>query len=170
MKNTDKPLLIAVPTHKLKNEVYHKALNMRIENIVCTPEMPQFTDDLMDEINHLYNIGAGVLVLNHLKELFLKMNKNNPNYTKLGKYLIECAAALSSEGHIITTHERFLYIPKDDDIFLTHTVIIDEDIMRAVFSTSNVTKSDIHNAIKSNMLGNKSLNRLEDILSSNGYK
>ena len=170
MKNTDKPLLIAVPTHKLKNEVYHKALNMGIENIVCTPEMPQFTDDLMDEINHLYNIGAGVLVLNHLKELFLKMNKNNPDYTKLGKYLIECAAALSSEGHIITTHERFLYIPKDDDIFLTHTVIIDEDIMRAVFSTSNVTKSDIHNAIKSNMLGNKSLNRLEDILSSNGYK
>ena len=170
MKNTDKPLLIAVPTHKLKNEVYHKALNMGIENIVCTPEMPQFTDDLMDEINHLYNIGAGVLVLNHLKELFLKMNKNNPDYTKLGKYLIECAAALSSEGHIITTHERFLYIPKDDDIFLTHTVIIDEDIMRAVFSTSNVTKSDIHNAIKSNMLGNKSLNRLEDILSSSGYK
>ena len=45
---------------------------MGIENIVCTPEMPQFADDLMDEINHLYNIGAGVLVLNHLKELFLK--------------------------------------------------------------------------------------------------
>ena len=171
MRNTDKPLLIAVPTHRLKMEVYMKAMNIGVEKVAYTPEMPEFSDELMSEIDHLYSIGAGVKVLSRLREMYMNMKKNHPDYEKLGKYLDASANALHYAGNIITTHERFLYIPQDDDIFKTHTVIIDEDILRAVYSTCTVNKIDILSARHAESLENMSLSRLDDILSSStGFK
>ena len=58
--------LIAVPTHKLKTEIYNKALQLGIENICCTPELPYFSDELKGEIENLYRNGAGKTVGEYL--------------------------------------------------------------------------------------------------------
>ena len=59
LKTAEESYIIAVPTHALKNEVYEKAMAMGIENIAVTPEMPEFSDNLMNKINRLYSTGAG---------------------------------------------------------------------------------------------------------------
>lgn len=58
MKNSQKPLLIAVPTHNLKNEILNKARGMSVENICCMPDLNDFLlpDKLNYEINNLYII------------------------------------------------------------------------------------------------------------------
>lgn len=68
MNRSEKPLLIAVPTHDLKNEILHKARITGIENICCTPDLNDYSlsDKLKNEIDNLYRIGAGEYVLKYL--------------------------------------------------------------------------------------------------------
>ena len=54
LHDKNRKFLIAVPTHKLKMEVYYKAISKGIKNIAYTPEMPVFTPEMQERINHIY--------------------------------------------------------------------------------------------------------------------
>ena len=53
LKNPNETFLIAVPTHKLKMEVYNNAIRKGIRNIAYTPEMPEFSPDVKRKIQHI---------------------------------------------------------------------------------------------------------------------
>ncbi len=169
LKTAEEPYIIAVPTHALKNEVYEKAIAMGIVNIVATPEMPKFSDKLMNKINRLYSTGAGALALTYLKMLAGSMDKDDEDYEKLTDFL-EKSNAINYSGHIITTHERFLRIQHDSETLKSHRIIIDEDILRTVYSTNMVSVDDVKKLAESNILNQKARKRLHDILSSKGYR
>lgn len=80
LKKTDKNFLIAVPTHKLKMEVYNKAISKGIRNIAYTPEMPEFTPEVQEKINHIYAVGAGKYALDMMSEIFDEIPTGHSDY------------------------------------------------------------------------------------------
>lgn len=147
LKTADMPCVIAVPTHELKDEIYNKARNHGIENICCTPTLPEqvLSPEIMSEINHLFNIGAGQEVLRYLRTLLSDMNKSDKNYDVINEYLISSKQTVNYKGHIITTHAKLLTVSSDS--FEGHQIIIDEDILRQVINTATVPVCDIRNVL-----------------------
>lgn len=143
MKNSEKPLLIAVPTHNLKNEILHKAKGMGIENICCTPDLKDYSlsDTLKNEIDNLYRIGAGEYVLKYLTGKLKTMKKTDFDYKQISDYLDSLKRAYRFEGHIITTHARLMHMKQE--ILDGHEVIIDEDILRTAINTNSVSMEDL---------------------------
>lgn len=68
-QNTDRSFLVAVPTHKLKMEVYYKAIYKGIKNVTYTPEMPEFSSEIQEKIKHIYAIGAGKYAIKMMNDL-----------------------------------------------------------------------------------------------------
>ena len=77
MKNTNDIFLIAVPTHKLKMEVYNKAVSKGIK-IAYTPELPELSSELQNMIMHSYGVGAGEYTISRLNSIFHNMKPDNP--------------------------------------------------------------------------------------------
>ena len=151
LNKTDRKFLIAVPTHKLKMEVYNKALSKGVRNIAYTPEMPEFSYDLQSLIKHTYTVGAGEYVLTMLREIFDDMKQDDKDYMSLKNYLEALTMIKDFKGHIITTHERLMLMKEDSEILSEKEVIIDEDIMRTMLSTHSVSNDDILHAIESGL-------------------
>lgn len=133
--------LIAVPTHQLKSEIYAKALCLGIKDIRCTPELPCFSDELKGELEHLYRIGAGAYVENYLTEY--SKSTSDTETAAIQNYLDDLAAIKTYNGNIITTHERILLENKNSSLFQGRTVLIDEDILRAMVSVKSISNEDI---------------------------
>ena len=112
-QNTGKTFLIAVPTHKLKMEVYHKTISKGIRNIVYTPEMPEFSPEIQEKIKHIYEIGAGRYALKMMSEIREKIPQDYPDYIALRNYLDTLEIIKNFKGHIITTHDRLLLQKKN---------------------------------------------------------
>lgn len=143
MKNSEKPLLIAVPTHNLKNEILNKARMTGIENICCTPDLKDYllSDELKNEIDNLYRIGAGEYVLKYLTGRLRTMKKTDSDYQQIFGYLDLLKRAYRFDGHIITTHARLMHMKQE--ILDSHEVIIDEDILRTAINTNSVSMEDL---------------------------
>lgn len=170
LNQSDRTFLIAVPTHKLKMEVYNKALSKGVRNIAFTPEMPEFSYDLQNLIKHTYTVGAGEYVLTMLREIFDDMKQDDKDYIPLKKYLEELTMIKDFKGHIITTHERLMLMKEDSEMLSERDVIIDEDIMRTMLSTHSVSNDDILHAIESGLFPKKTEERLRTILASKEYQ
>ena len=91
------------------------------------PELPELSPQLKNELMHYYDIGAGKISLGHLRDIFIHMNPNDEDYAKLRDYFTAMERAENSNGHILMTHERFLYLSKNSDLLKGRKVIIDED-------------------------------------------
>ncbi|MDE5771775.1 MAG: DEAD/DEAH box helicase family protein [Ruminococcus sp.] len=77
IKNSSDKFLLVVPTHRLIREIMEKAQNMGIE--FCTmPELKGFSKELTDEIQHIYDVGAGIVSLKNLRNMFNNMNTAIP--------------------------------------------------------------------------------------------
>lgn len=170
MKNTDRNFIIAVPTHSLKTEINNKAKAMGITNVACTPELPVFSDDLQEKINHTYDIGAGQYTIGMLRKILHNIGKNDSDYMPLSMYIDELDRLKSFDGHIITTHERLMLMRKNNALLKNRDVIIDEDILRTMLSTHTVSNNDIFNAIQSGLFKDKAALRLREIISHEGYQ
>lgn len=126
LKNTEHPSIIAVPTNKLKNEVYNECLAAGI-NVIETPSIYEIKDEIPEElynyIEHLYNTGNHKNVMKYLKSKV----KDIP----VIKEFIDASKAVKRfNGHIITTHQKVLYAPHS---WLSNfSVIIDEDILKTM--------------------------------------
>ena len=143
MKNSQKPLLIAVPTYNLKNEILNKARMTGIENICCTPDLNDYllSDKLKNEIDNLYKVGAGEYVLKYLTGQLKTMKKTDSDCQQISCYLDSLKRAYRFDGHIITTYSMLIHMKQE--ILDSHKVIIDEDILRTVINTDSVSMEDL---------------------------
>lgn len=169
-QNAEKTFLIAVPTHKLKMEVYYKAISKGIKNIAYTPEMPEFSSEIQEKIKHIYAIGAGKYALKMMSELCEKIPSNHPDYIALRNYLEALGMVKDFNGHIITTHDRLLLQKKNSNLLDGREVIVDEDIMRTMLSTHSVDNKDILWAIKSNCFSYQVVKKLKSVIDNIGYQ
>lgn len=163
----NRKFLIAVPTHKLKMEVYNKAISKGIQNIAYTPEMPEFSKDVQEKIEHLYAVGAGRCALEMMYEMCSDMSEDN---MAMASYLEALDSVSNFEGHIITTHDRLLLQNRNSNILEGREVIIDEDIMRTMISTDSVDNKDILYMIKSGVLSNHVADKFKSITGNIGYQ
>lgn len=170
LHETNRKFLIAVPTHKLKMEVYRKAVSKGIKNITYTPEIPVFMPEIQKKINHIYAIGAGKYALKMMSEIFEKMPSEHTDYIALKNYLEELEVIKDFDRHIITTHDRLLLQNKNSKLLENREVIIDEDIMRTMISTQSVDNKDILWALNSGSFSCKVVKKLKNILTVNGYQ
>ena len=170
LHDKNKKFLIAVPTHKLKTEVYNKAISKGINNIAYTPEMPVFTPETQEKINHIYSVGAGKYALDVMCKMCKEIPAKHPDYIALNSYLNSLESFKDFNGHIITTHDRLLLQKKNSNLLDGREVIIDEDIMRTMLSTHSVDNKDILWAIRSNCFSYQVVKKLRNILVTEGYQ
>ena len=136
MKDSVRPVVIAVPTHELKQQIFYDANLHGIEAICATPDIATYgiSEEVTEEMQDFYDIGAGAYALRFLAEMLQHMGKDNPDYAKISRFLKDCKSTARFQGHIITTHAKLLHLPKE--VFQTHDVILDEDIFRTIFRLS----------------------------------
>ena len=160
--------LIAVPTHKLKTEIYNKALQLGIENICCTPELPYFSDELKGEIEHLYRIGAGKSVGDYL----IKYSKSASEIeaSMIRNYLDGLASIRTYDGNIITTHERVLLENRNSSLFQGRTVLIDEDILCSMVAVKSISNEDILHVMHELILSAPVYEKFQKVLLTKGYQ
>lgn len=125
-ENPDDRFLVAAPTNLLKNELYHKAIQMDIE--VCkTPSLDEIKDEIPDtvqkRIERFHQSGQHQLVHPYIEKV-LKA-KDIPC---LRKYMKEREALRNFKGSVITTH-RYLLNMDEKRLKEFDATIIDEDII-----------------------------------------
>lgn len=125
IKNTSKRVLIVVPTNNLKSEIRkQRAEPMGIE-MMESPSLHEIKDLIPDVVwDHIeYLFDSGKSVIPYLKKL---IREDDPDCAKLfKKYLQDLDLLKKFDGHVITTHKRFLTM----DVSKFDLVIIDEDIL-----------------------------------------
>jgi hypothetical protein len=124
-------VLIVVPTHKLKLEVYLR-WKERGYDVVMTPELPDDLDpEIRREIERLYRIGANRAVQRYLWSLM--------HMPQIAEY-VESMRNVENAGNrtVITTHERLMYL-RD----LKPMIIIDEDPFQTLLKQGMVRKDDV---------------------------
>lgn len=169
MKNSVKPILIAVPTHELKEQIIRDAKNAGVKDIFGTPDMNAYgiSEEIIEETNDIYRIGAGRYALKFLAEKLNHISKNNADYIKISQYLRDCKGSVKFGGHIITTHAKLLHIPQS--VLESHEIIIDEDILRTVLHTESVEIQKIKNIISSGIFPDAINSYLTGICMKRGY-
>ena len=169
MKDTESPLLIAVPTHELKKEIYRKAIAMGINNICCTPDIDEyaFSDELRNEINNLYTVGAGEYVLDYLRNKLKELKNTDYDHTIISEYLTALKNTTRSKGHIITTHARLLHM--NQEALNNHEIIIDEDILKSAITCDSVSMHEIKAILKSGLLNSAIQSKLNCLCMKRGY-
>lgn len=170
LTNASEAFMIVVPTHDLKDEVYNRALNMGVRNIMAMPRLPILSDEIQAIINHYYDIGAGKLAIHEYRSLLEKLDRHSDDYAEIKQYLDKVDGILEFSGHIILTHERFLYLSQNSDAMRRHRIIIDEDIMQAMFAVDAVNRNDIRKAMQKPYIRSnpKLYDKLERIVKGNG--
>ena len=140
--NPDRKFLIALPTNKLKEEVYQKRL-------ACIPEEEKFMtvsihgnsffpSEIQIQISKAHACGIHDMTAKIVAEYYEEV-KGNPDKRAVAEEcerIMKGMAAIQEERVIVTTHAYFLQMP---EAFLKrYTVIIDEDILQLqAFSRMN---------------------------------
>lgn len=121
-----KRFLIAAPTNLLKDEIYEKALKMKI-SALKTPSLEQIKTDIPKKIwNHiqwLYKNGRHYSVYPYISEVLSKRH-----IPCLDMLLKERDALKCWDGNVITTH-RYLLSMDEKQMKEYDAIIIDEDII-----------------------------------------
>lgn len=169
MKNSVKPILIAVPTHELKEQIIRDAKNAGVKDICGTPDMNAYgiSKEIIKEMDDIYRIGAGKYALKFLSSKLTQLDRKNPDYDKISSYLKDCKHSIRFSGHIITTHAKLLRMP--ESVLKSHEVIIDEDILRSVLRTESVDIKEVKAIRNSGILPEYIGSRLGEICMKRGY-
>lgn len=159
LKNTKQPSIIAVPTNKLKNEIYNECIAAGI-NVIETPSIQEIKDEIPEElynyIEHLYNTGNHKKVMKYLKSKV----KDVP---VLKEFIDESKAIKNFNGHIITTHQKILY--SSDEWLSNFNIIVDEDILKTMIKNQILIEiSDIEELLSDYSIPNKVRKHLINII------
>lgn len=151
----EKPLMIAVPTTKLQEQVYYD-LKYTVKDLVVTPNVKDLLNFLgmpgiLEEVEGLYDRGFGYKV-KHLIRKSIEENKD-----MLTKYQRECAKEymelkkhLDGKHHVITTHAMLLALP--ETILNKYEILVDEDILMSVFkNTKSITFEELNMLLDTQM-------------------
>ena len=145
-----------------------RALCLGIKDIRCTPELPCFSEELKGELEHLYRIGAGAYVGNYLTEY--SKSASDTETAAIRNYLDDLATIKTYDGNIITTHERILLENKSSSLFQGRTVLIDEDILRAMVSVKSISNEDILRVMHEPFLSAPVYEKLQKVLLTRDYQ
>ena len=85
-------------------------------------------------------------------------------------YLDDLAAIKTYDGNIITTHERILLENKNSSLFQGRTVLIDEDILRAMVSVKSISNEDILRVMHEPFLSAPVYEKLQKVLLTRDYQ
>lgn len=138
MQSNTEPVLLAVPTHQLIDEIYEKACSMSIP-VMRTPSIQillKAVPEIAEEIQYLYNTGAEEQVTVLLREY----QQIHP-LSIIEEYLSELKKIDSWKGHILTTHARLIHMK--ESILQSHRVTIDEDIFPTLAAMKTVSLLDL---------------------------
>ncbi|MHB8064338.1 MAG: hypothetical protein ACYDG2_17190, partial [Ruminiclostridium sp.] len=127
-----KNALIAVPTHKLKEEIYNRMLEAG-NDVLRTPELSQLESYQRNKLNSLYSMGAF-----HLAAMYIKYLSHEEGIIGATQYLKEIEVAKASDKTVITTHERLLYFGG-----CQNTIIIDEDILQTLLKQGRASLNEL---------------------------
>ena len=143
-------------------------MQLGIENICCTPELPCFSDELKGEIEHLYRIGAGKSVGDYL----IKYSKSASEIeaSMIRNYLDGLASIRTYDGNIITTHERVLLENRNSSLFQGRTVLIDEDIFCSMVAVKSIFNEDILHVMHELILSAPVYEKFQKVLLTKGYQ
>ena len=158
MKNSDTPVIVALPTHQLIQQVSERAKKIGIE-FITTPDI-KFLENidrkLYSHINSLFTIGAETQVSEYLRT-YNKMHKN----PQIELYINQIDNLYSYNGHILTTHARLIYMK--ESLLASRTVIIDEDIIPTILQHNYISIEDFNSILKLFNNDKKVLSFLETI-------
>ena len=136
LDNSDRPYIVAVPTNKLKDDIYDKCI-AKGYNVIETPTLPaELPEDVKDEIERLYDDGASFTAGKYIRSV-----AEGKGLIKLIEYIDQMEIVKKFPGHIITTHSRLLYFR--DEQFQNHNILIDEDIIKTLFQINKVGIKDL---------------------------
>lgn len=134
LEQSDKPYIIAVPTHRLKDEIYDRCIEKGYD-VIKTPKLPDDIPFLIwAEIDRLYSIGANTSANKYIRRM-----AEEEQIPSLIQYMAELDKIRSFKGHIITTHDRFIFLEHTAD----HNLIVDEDIIHVLLKINKVTVEDL---------------------------
>ena len=162
LENSDRPYIIAVPTNKLKTEIFEKA-SLKGYDVIATPSLPErLSKDIKEKIDRLYSIGANKYVTNELR----KLSKEEEN-SDISEYLDQLERTYNFNGHIITTHARLLTFSKE--MLDKYNIIIDEDILRTLMRIDSVKIKDLKILLDIEEIPFGIKERVNDVINNDGY-
>lgn len=169
MKENVKHLLIAVPTHELKEQIINDARIAGVENICATPDIDTYgiSEEIIDEMQCIYHIGAGAYAMKFLSSKLQYLDSNSSDYDNISRYLKDCKSSVRFKGHIITTHAKLLHMSQK--VFESHEIIIDEDILRNALRTESIDIAEVKRIRNSGILPEYMGARLGEICMKRGY-
>ncbi len=140
-------VIIAVPTNRLKNQVYNQLKELGVEDIFQTPELKVIHDkETREKADYLMEIGAFKTRKEFLEKSIKRLKdkkedefdekeieKIEEDIDNISFYLEENEFINHYEGNIVTTWARIFNLHWC--LVYTHTLIIDEDILRECIKT-----------------------------------
>ena len=165
---TQKKLMIVVPTNKLQMEVANELFIRNVEALV-TPNVKHLLkildwEDMIDEIEWLYLVGLGKMIKGRIRK---RANEEIEQLSEWQKEQIENYLSFKDklDGNmcVVTTHAMFLSLP--EEVLQKYEVIIDEDILMSLFkNTGSVSFNDIKEALKNHVVPDFWSDRVKEIL------
>jgi hypothetical protein len=145
MENDCKGIVMAVPTHALKDELIEKISNIG-GSIISTPKLPEIKDDISRaELQRYYDAGLYRHANSLLERLALKDQA-------IDRYLKELEEAEHSDKSLITTHARILTMRDTQRTEL----IIDEDPTSTLLQQRHTTLNDLNTIAE--LINNRKMN------------
>lgn len=132
---TVKNVTIALPTHKLKEEIAER-MTAAGNTFKMSPKLPE--DEHTDNISYLYSVGSYMLA----NQLIRKLAKENPEYAE---YVKLSKAMDNASGTVLTTHEKLLSLCERIG---NDTIIIDEDIISSMMPIATTRLKDLETLTK----------------------
>lgn len=130
LKNIDK-IIIALPTHKLKDELYEE---MNVQSFKV-PELPNFQNKQINaQIKSLYQSGLRGVVMSLIHQL---AENESPDQILAKNYIKELDEAKNWKGTFLTTHERSIH-----EAMNQNTIIYDEDSIHSLVSQKSFNLTD----------------------------
>lgn len=155
------PLLIAVPTVRLKREIAECVKDVAVEAL-SVEDLP-LPEDIRNRIAFLYARGlfkeAKREIVDYSETVTSVLEKQRfRNFLELSEIL------LKKEKHIITTHAMLLHMSENE--LSGYTIIIDEDILFTLArNTKEVSVEDVMRAMRLGLLDNSTAADIEMLLS-----
>ncbi len=142
----NKNILLAVPSHKLKNELA-KRIEERGLKVDVTPEPPEFTDETINKhYKFLNSIGDTVKAYNLINRI-ANGKQFAPYEDKMSaiSYIEKIKNAYYSGNIVITTHRRAMLTP---DAFRNKKhIVFDEDPFKELLPISFIKRSQVQRII-----------------------
>lgn len=139
-------VLIAVPTHELKDELVTRMKEKGLD-VISTPELPDFTPEVKEALETFYSTGQNKRATEELKRLASKaptlfdsfdrdQHTRNRDSILASEYLSKLAEAHNSECTCITTTQRAIL--SGSQFKNKNLLIFDEDPLKTLLPTSTI--------------------------------